>query len=347
MPLFETPASPSEDTTETTTHVSPEQPHVAPQGTVQKVRAGRYGEMEAHELVHLLDTIDTERERARFRESLYLSFFVWIAVAWFIFYGPRVLWHSPQLRNPADVLRERELTNLTLPNLRPPATSPQPSAKPAPRPSIDSKTMENLRANAAKPAPTPLPSTPQPQPQPTSAPPPPQPTPRPSNTPVPDAPTQPSKPNFNTSSNAGDAIRSAVNGAAHDRGGSLGGSRGAARGPVNLGGVQVLSDTQGVDFNPYLRRILADIRRNWEPLLPEETFPPLSKQGETYIRFSILPDGNIGAIHLDDSTHDVAIDKSCWGSIISEGQFPPLPAQFHGPNLELRIHYLVNKGLGE
>jgi hypothetical protein len=25
------------------------------------------------------------------------------------------------------------------------------------------------------------------------------------------------------------------------------------------------------------------------------------------------------------------------------GQFPPLPKQFTGPNLELRIHYLVNK----
>jgi hypothetical protein len=110
-----------------------------------------------------------------------------------------------------------------------------------------------------------------------------------------------------------------------------------------MGGAEILSDTQGVDFNPYLRRILSDIYRNWLPLIPEESKPPLSKQGETLVRFMILPDGRIGGMWLDGSTHDDAINRSAWGSITSEGQFPPLPSQFHGPNLELRIHYYVNK----
>ena len=39
-------------------------------------------------------------------------------------------------------------------------------------------------------------------------------------------------------------------------------------------GVEVLSDTQGVDFAAYLRRILGDIQRNWIPLIPEEARPP-------------------------------------------------------------------------
>jgi TonB family protein len=69
------------------------------------------------------------------------------------------------------------------------------------------------------------------------------------------------------------------------------------------------------------------------------------KQGETFIRFTILPDGRIGNMVLEGSSHDVAIDKAAWGSIVSEGQFPPLPKQFHGPNLELRFHYMVNKGI--
>ena len=38
-----------------------------------------------------------------------------------------------------------------------------------------------------------------------------------------------------------------------------------------------------------------------------------------------------------------AIDRAAWGSITGVGQFPPLPKEVHGPNLELRIHYLVNK----
>ena len=108
-------------------------------------------------------------------------------------------------------------------------------------------------------------------------------------------------------------------------------------------GVDILSDTMGVDFSPYLRRILREIYNTWLPLIPEEARPPLNKQGETLIRFSILPDGRIGAMHLDGSTQDQALDRAAWGSITGVGQFPPLPKEFHGPNLELRIHYLVNK----
>jgi outer membrane biosynthesis protein TonB len=116
-------------------------------------------------------------------------------------------------------------------------------------------------------------------------------------------------------------------------------------GPQKFGGVDILSDTQGVDFDPYLRRLLGDIKRNWEPLLPPEAGSPLFKQGETYIRFTILPDGSIksASMHLDGSTHDVAIDKSCWNAITSEGQYPPLPKNFRGSEFELRIHFLTNK----
>lgn len=110
-----------------------------------------------------------------------------------------------------------------------------------------------------------------------------------------------------------------------------------------MGPAEILSDTQGVNFNPYLQRILREIYDVWIPLIPEEARPPLMKSGVTMIRFKILPDGTIGGIYLDGSTHDDALNRAAWGSITGVGQFPPLPSQFHGPNLELRIHYLVNQ----
>lgn len=110
-----------------------------------------------------------------------------------------------------------------------------------------------------------------------------------------------------------------------------------------MGPAEILSDTQGVNFNPYLQRILREIYDQWIPLIPEEARPPLMKSGVTAIRFTILPDGTIGAMHLDDSTHDDALNRAAWGSVTGVGQFPSLPSQFHGPNLELRIHYLVNQ----
>jgi len=139
-------------------------------------------------------------------------------------------------------------------------------------------------------------------------------------------------------------MHSAVTGVAHDRGGGgMPGISGNSRGTGIGAGVDILSDTQGVNFNPYLQRILREIYEQWIPLIPDETRPPLSKTGSTLVRFTILPDGKIGNMWLDDSTHDQAINKAAWNSIPAVGQFPPLPKEFHGPNLELRIDFEVLK----
>ncbi len=327
-----------------------------------KVRTGRFGELEEHELIHLLDTLDDERAKSRFRESIYISLFVYIVLGWFLFYGPRVLFHQPRLINPSEVLKQRELTNLQLPSdiakeLQSAPKSPKAAkaeAKPAPaaRPQVDRKTLEAMRKATAAAA-KPLPAAPQPQP----APPPPvqqaQPSPlpqiqhpqpvQPTLSTIPDAPKP--RPNFGgQSQSAGDTIREAVQGAAKNRGG--GGDYGNAITPSKVGvgtGVDVLSDTMGVNFDPYLKKIMRQIYNTWIPLIPEEARPPLNKQGVTQIRFTILPDGHIGGMTLEGSTHDDALNRAAWGSITGVGQFPSLPSEFHGPNLELRIHYLVNQ----
>jgi outer membrane biosynthesis protein TonB len=322
-----------------------------------RIRTGRYGELDEHELIHLLDSIEDERARGRFRESIYISLFIWIAIAWVVLYGPKYLWHAPKLVTPFEVLKERELTQLNLPQLHAP-----PPSVPRAQPKLDNRTLEHLRSMAkAAPPPPPAPTetpkiAPAPAPSIANAAPPvpapalplpnaPQPTPRKTPPVVAEAPTpQPSaKPNFNTSNNPDNALNDELHSAARNPGGGY--SPRGGNSPLSLGpgGVEVLSDMQGVNFDPYLRRLIADIYRNWLPLIPEEAKPPLSKQGETLVRFRILPDGRIGGMWLDGSTHDDAINRSAWGSITSEGQFPPLPSQFHGPNLELRIHYYVNK----
>jgi TonB family protein len=335
-------------------------PHEGSSRTVSapvRIRTNRFGHLEEHELIKLLDTIEDERARGRFRESIYISLFVWLAIAWVLFYGPRYLWHSPQLITPADAFHQQEVVQLNAPRL--------PHHAMAPPPKIDKGTLAKLRAMepkrpAAPPAPAPTPVQPtepertppaaitQPtQPVPSPALPLPS-APRPAaRSAEPDAPTpQPStRPSFNTGQTASDDMHQAMQGsqsAGSDRHVGLSGSN---RGTGVGSGVDILSDTQGVNFQPYLGRIIRLIYQQWLPLLPEETRPPLNKQGGTLIRFTINPDGTVAAMHLDGSTHDVALDKAAWGSIVGVGQFPPLPKQFHGPNLELRINYSVNQNL--
>ena len=301
-----------------------------------KIRTGHFGELDEHELVRLLDTIQDERARSRFRESIYISMFFWLVLLWVLLYGPRYLWHAPRVINPIDVLEKRALTELADPHLHIPRA---PVAKPPLH--MDNKRLENVRKMTppAPPPPTPAPTPAATQPTPI---PPPAPTPQPSRTPAPLAEAPQPHVFFPSAPTPSDSLKNSMRGPTSP-GGNYGSGAHAPGGADIGGGMEVLSDMQGVDFSAWLRRMHDDVQRNWEPLLPEETEAPILKQGETYVRVKILPDGSIADMHLDGSSHDVAIDKSCWGSITSEGQFPPLPKQFHGPYLELRLHFIVNK----
>src|SRR5579862_738645 len=137
-------------------------PNSAPPTQPVKVRTGRYGELDEHELIHLLDTLDDERSKARFRESIYISIIIYLGIVWFLFYGPRVLFHQPRLISPVEVLKEREkqLTFLdspkNLPRPTPKANKAIPEKNQAQR--LDQKTLEQLQAmRKAEPPPAPAP----------------------------------------------------------------------------------------------------------------------------------------------------------------------------------------------
>ena len=311
-----------------------------------KVSAGRFGELDHHELVRLLDTLDDDRSRSRFRESIYISLLFYVIVGWFVLYGPKVLWHTPQVIPVATDDKKHELTYLDTPsNLSKliPKEAKHISDKTAVAQTahpIPDKTLEaTRRAGEPAPAPKPLPATPQPQQAPApqaqapAQPTPPQPRPQVAQN-IPDAPrpSPSARPNFSTPQSPGDSIAQAAHDAAVGHG--AGGEEGTADNPHRTAantGYEILSDTQGVDFGPYIKRLLGMVKAAWIPLLPEETHPPLNKKGVTLIRFTIQKDGTLSFMHLDGSTHDEAIDRAAWGGIRSNGVFPPLPPQLQRP----------------
>lgn len=314
----------------------------------------RYADLEDHELIHLLDSLDDETARARFRESIYISVIICMAVAWFLLYGPRILFHQPQYKDPFLALKDRE-KNLTYLETPTPRTAPKLPTRSMP----DKNTLQQLRQQPRttptapqqaqqQPAPQPQQAEQQPAPQeqahnaapPVQSPALPLPAaPKPAPAPLVDAPSANPRIAQNSPS-AHDSMNDLLRGSRSGPSGNYGAAP-SASGPVQAG-AQILSDTQGVDFSAYLRRVVADTKRNWEPLIPEEVQPPLMKKGIVGIRFSILPGGQIGAMTLETPSGDVALDKAAWFAITSEGSFPPLPHEFHGPQLELRFGFFYN-----
>jgi len=157
----------------------------------------------------------------------------------------------------------------------------------------------------------------------------------------------PAKPNFSQlSQNPSDQLQQAMRDAAKNRG--AGGQAqlpgGLPRHPgAGTGGLQILSDTQGVDFNAWLSAWYYETRRTWDPLIPEEVNPPIAKQGQVMIRFKVLPNGRLmdGSLVLEGRSGDVALDRAAWGALTGSN-YPQLPRDFHGPYLELRALFLYN-----
>jgi TonB family protein len=124
------------------------------------------------------------------------------------------------------------------------------------------------------------------------------------------------------------------------QGGDFGANLG--RGASAQGGLEVLSDTMGVNFDPYLKRVLQTVDRNWKLIMPESVFPPIRKSGVVAIEFAILKDGSVSGMKLAGSSGDAALERPAWGSITNSNPFPPLPSEFKGQYLYLRFNYCYN-----
>jgi TonB family protein len=320
---------------------------------------------------HLLIQLQDDLERSRWREAVWLSVIVHLLL--FI-----VLWNLPLIEKaigwhtavviPVNPTKDKNLTFLTLP----------PDLQKAPRkpntniasdkdriamsrhPELDKnqKTLVTPPAGRAAPAgpraaqpaapahampPSQAPQQQQPQPQQQS-------TQRPQFQSDQTAQLQaPAKPDnsfskYNENMTAGSAIQQATEAAAANRLSGGGGQQGdfglgtGAKGRPQ-GALDILSDTQGVDFGPYLARILQDVKFNWYHLIPESAE---MKKGKLAIEFAITKDGKVADMKLIASSGDVALDRPAWGAITASNPFPPLPTEFTGPFLALRFRFYYN-----
>jgi len=108
---------------------------------------------------------------------------------------------------------------------------------------------------------------------------------------------------------------------------------------AQIGPFEILSDTMGVDFSPYLQRVLQDVRQNWYRAIPESAW---AKHGNLIIEFAITQDGKVAGMKLVAPSGDVPLDRAAWAGIVGSNPFPPLPSEFGGQYLSLRFRFYYN-----
>jgi TonB family protein len=107
-----------------------------------------------------------------------------------------------------------------------------------------------------------------------------------------------------------------------------------------MGNLEILSDTRGVDFGTYLNQVvLPNVRENWYSAIPESV---RMKHGNLAIEFAITKDGKVARMKLVASSGDIPLDRAAWAGIVGANPFPPLPSEFGGEYLALRFRFFYN-----
>ena len=108
----------------------------------------------------------------------------------------------------------------------------------------------------------------------------------------------------------------------------------------NASALELMSDTQGVDFKPYLIRILSSVRRNWFAVMPESA--RLGRKGRVLIQFAINKDGTVPKLVIATPSGTDALDRAAVAGISASNPFPPLPSEFKGGQVRLQLTFRYN-----
>jgi outer membrane biosynthesis protein TonB len=309
------------------------------------------------------EEVREKQARKNLKDRAY-SIVIHAALIALLIYQPRLFSRRPPTAAEQEIARKQMV--LLLPPGAFESSRPEPRVvTPPPKVKVDPRILRKIAP--PEPAPTPvqprvdpkeLPSAPVPQP---SAVPPPAPTPKQEvaaapKLETPDAPV--AHPNLTLPKSSSGTLRDTLQDlsrsaatrsgtyAPDPRGGlppGAGGGHQGAGGPgIGMGPVQILTPTEGVDFNDYIQRVIASVRRNWYAVMPESA--QLGDKGIVVLEFSIHRDGSVPGNEPDKlrGSGKEPLDRAAISAIRSSNPFDHLPAAFSGPEIRLRFIFLYN-----
>jgi TonB family protein len=108
------------------------------------------------------------------------------------------------------------------------------------------------------------------------------------------------------------------------------------------GGLEILSDTMGVDFGPYLKELKETVQKHWYSVMPRSAMAPEMKSGKTVVKFAVMRDGTLANLKIEQSSGDQALDRAAYGALFNSSPLAPLPPGFTGNYLLVRANFFYN-----
>jgi TonB family protein len=107
-----------------------------------------------------------------------------------------------------------------------------------------------------------------------------------------------------------------------------------------LSSLTLKSDPMGVDFKPYLIRVIATVRRNWFAIYPETA--RMGTRGKVVVKFSVSKDGSIPKVVYSAQSGSRPLDEAAVAALSASNPLPPLPPEFKGQIVVLEFTFSYN-----
>jgi TonB family protein len=103
-------------------------------------------------------------------------------------------------------------------------------------------------------------------------------------------------------------------------------------------GATIQFDTKGVEFGPWLRRFIAQVRRNW--LIPQAA---MIMSGRVVLQFNIHKDGRITDVNVVGPSGVDAFNRAAFGAIVASNPTEPLPVEYPSPQAFFTVTFYYNE----
>jgi TonB family protein len=103
-------------------------------------------------------------------------------------------------------------------------------------------------------------------------------------------------------------------------------------------GPEIQFDTKGVEFGPWIRRFIAQVKRNW--IIP---YAAMSTKGHVVMQFNVHKDGSITDINVAGPSGIEAFNNAAQGALSSSNPTQPLPPEYPADKAFFTVTFFYNE----
>ncbi len=105
-------------------------------------------------------------------------------------------------------------------------------------------------------------------------------------------------------------------------------------------GPEIQFDTKGVEFGPWVRRFIAQVKRNWLPMIP---YSAMMYKGHVVVTFNVYKDGAISDLSVAGPCPVDAFNTAAFGALTASNPTEPLPPEYPSDKAFFTVTFFYNE----